>query len=518
MKLSELISFRNRLNEFPLELAKLESRKTLDILMHLISEPAEELTGSFVDELQANQSDIFYAFEKFEQTVNQIKQHVQERITEQEKHWHIENYKVFEAAKLCETNEQILYGRKTTGEKHERALEVESIIHARLSSYADWRYPGMIIRPGDENFINDMVGYDPLYLVDQNYDLLSPCMARFPKAYRNRLRTYIADDWSEDLLLGKIPDNQFGVCLVYNVFNYRPLNMIRRYLEEIYQKLRPGGVVLMTYNDCDQANAVMLVESYAASYTPGYLVRSLAKSIGFTVAQSWNDGGPSVWLELRKPGELTSLRGGQTIAKIHRVDDFLRDVDFLKRKVYTKQEIDKIHDQARTLNIDESIIEQTKPYDLQVLIDETLEKINQEQEAENKRKRIEYLKELAIANNIDPSEDNLEERVSGILKRIEEERLAQIAEEQRIAQELEQQRIAALHEQARGLDIDPTCYADELDLVRRIAEETDRRKKQELVALRQRAMELQAGDPNLIRYGYSAEKLKQLIKAKEEGQ
>ena len=29
-------------------------------------------------------------------------------------------------------------------------------------------------------------------------------------------------------------------------------------------------------------------------------------------------------------------------------------------------------------------------------------------------------------------------------------------------------------------------------------------------------MELRAGDPNLIRYGYSAEKLKQLIKAKEE--
>ena len=104
------------------------------------------------------------------------------------------------------------------------------------------------------------------------------------------------------------------------------------------------------------------------------------------------------------------------------------------------------------------------------------------------------------------------------MQKLEEERLAQIAEEERIAREIEEKRIAELHANARELGIDPECYFDEPELVRRIAEETDRRKKQELVLLRQRAMELKVGDPNLIRYGYSAEKLKQLIKEKEEGQ
>ena len=54
------------------------------------------------------------------------------------------------------------------------------------------------------------------------------------------------------------------------------------------------------------------------------------------------------------------------------------------------------------------------------------------------------------------------------------------------------------------------------ELHEEMAKSVDQRKKEELVRLRQRAMELQAGDPNLIRYGYSAEKLKNLIKQKEE--
>ena len=61
-------------------------------------------------------------------------------------------------------------------------------------------------------------------------------------------------------------------------------------------------------------------------------------------------------------------------------------------------------------------------------------------------------------------------------------------------------------------------YDREEEIHRLIAEAVDQLKKEELQKLRQQAMELQVGDPNLIRYGYSAEKLKQLINAKEEGQ
>jgi hypothetical protein len=83
--------------------------------------------------------------------------------------------------------------------------------------------------------------------------------------------------------------------------------------------------------------------------------------------------------------------------------------------------------------------------------------------------------------------------------------------------EFKQQQIEKLHNRARSYGVNPTGHNED-EIHRLIAEEIDYRKKEELKQLRQRAMELQAGDPNLIKYGYSAEKLKQLIKEKEEKQ
>jgi hypothetical protein len=46
------------------------------------------------------------------------------------------------------------------------------------------------------------------------------------------------------------------------------------------------------------------------------MILQLATTIGFEIEFTWSDDGPATWIELRKPGELTSLRGGQTLAKI----------------------------------------------------------------------------------------------------------------------------------------------------------------------------------------------------------
>lgn len=450
MKLSELVAFRNRLNELPVSLAKKAAQSKLDILMHTITHPAEQsmvqLTEPFMSTLDDEIKDIQTAFTKFDYTIEKLKQEVQDQITEKERFWFQESYKLFELAELCEKPDQILYGRSPTGEKNEKTIESEDILRARLSSYADWRFPGMIIRPGIENFIDTMVGCDPLYIIDRDYDLLQPCLKRFPKLYQNRLRPYTTNDWSDEPILHKIPNEQFGVCLAYNVFNYRPLEIIRRYLEEIYTKLRPGGVLIMTFNDCDNEKAVMLVEQFCASYTPGYLVRNLAQTIGFEQAHTWSDEGASVWLELRKPGELISNRGGQSIAMAYSKYDYSNDVDYRIRKMYTEEEIKSMYDPSISNSERETILSAALG-----IKEKEAHKLRLEQEEQERQRKL---------------------------------------EEDRIQKELQEQH----------------------------AQELDRLKKEELIRLRQRALQLQAGDPNLIRYGYSAEKLKQLIKAKEEGQ
>jgi hypothetical protein len=186
---------------------------------------------------------------------------------------------------------------------------------SRLLTYTDWRFPGMIIHPGYEPFIKDMVANDPLYLLDVSRELLQPAIEPFPAIYQRRLRTYIIDELSESFV-GKVPDNQFGLCLVYNFLNFRPLEVVKTYILELYQKLRPGGTVIMTFNDCDRVPGVLLAEQGYACYTPGKLIIQHALSVGYEITLSWHDRGPSTWLEIRKPGALTSLRGGQTMAKI----------------------------------------------------------------------------------------------------------------------------------------------------------------------------------------------------------
>jgi SAM-dependent methyltransferase len=515
MKLSELIAFRNQLNELSVDDAKTAAAMKLDILMHKIEFPSNEslseLTTEFVPVLQDLQSKIYDSFTNFNSTVDQVRQRVRDQISEKEKYWFQESYQLFELAELCETTDNVLHGRKYVGEKSEKTIESELTLQSRLSNYADWRWPGMIIRPGLENFVEHMVGCDPLYVVDRTHDLLQPCLARFPKTYQHRLRTYITNDWSDKPLLERIPENQFGVCLAYNVFNFRPLEIIRQYLEEIYQKLRPGGVLLMTYNDCDRAPAVMLVEQFCASYTPGYLIRDLAQNVGFEQKHTWSDGGPSVWLELVKPGELVSLRGGQAMAEIKWINEIQNDIDFLRRKPYTKEEIRQLQNHARELEINEKVIKRSTPFELHTAIQETVAEKYRQQEI----KRIENLKNTARSYNVDTDSDNWQTLLNIAIQKQQEllKKEKELLKKQE--EEKETKRIAELHESAKSFGIDPTTCPNEQEIRRLIAEAIDASKKAELLKLRQRAMELEAGNPNLIKYGYSAEKLKQLINEKE---
>jgi hypothetical protein len=77
----------------------------------------------------------------------------------------------------------------------------------------------------------------------------------------------------------------------------------------------------MTFNDCDNEKAVRLAETYYACYTPGKMVREIASRIGYEIYFNWNDSVPTTWLELQKPGTLTSIRGGQALAKIVHLPD-----------------------------------------------------------------------------------------------------------------------------------------------------------------------------------------------------
>jgi len=309
MKLSELVAYKTALSKLTARTTHREIELSLGQITHLVDSQSIQL-GDFKQRLDNQYSEIYQQVNQFELILNQLKQEIQSQIEIAEKMWFQESYRLYDQEMRNDSVEHILNRRPILSE------DTENYLRVRIQNYVDWQHSGMIIRPGVEKFIEDLVGFDPLYIIDQEHDLMVPAVERFPEAYQRRLRLYTVRENVDTEIMDKVPNGQFGFCLAYNFFEFKPLEIVRKYMTEVYQKLKPGGTFIMTFNDCDRDKAVKLAEQRYACYTPGSLVRELASTIGYNQNFSWDDDGPTTWLELRKPGTLTSLRGGQSLAKI----------------------------------------------------------------------------------------------------------------------------------------------------------------------------------------------------------
>ena len=309
MRLSELVNYMNLLDAMSTVSTAQQADQDLAKITHVVSSSAIQLE-QFSAVLTQRQNQVADALRQYESDLVTLKHTLRELITTTEKPWFAESYRLYEQEMLNETTEDIL------DRSPKISAETAQFYHTRLTRYNGWHHSAMILRPAYESFIHDLLASDPLYLVDESHDLLQPAMTQFNEQYQQRLRPYVIQERSGGAILDQLPKSQFGLVFAYNFFNFRPFEVLRQYLTEIYQTLRPGGTLIMTFNDCDRAKAVMLVEQHYCCYTPGYLVRELAQSLGSEIAVAWTDQGPSTWLELRKPGERPSLRGGQALAKI----------------------------------------------------------------------------------------------------------------------------------------------------------------------------------------------------------
>lgn len=309
MKLSDLVAYKTALDKLSTRSAQREVELGLGKITNLVDTQQIQL-GNFKQELDKQYNEIHQSIDQFENKVSELKKAVQVQIELEEKYWFQESYRLYDQEMRNDSAEHVLNRRPVLTD------DVENLLRVRVQNYVDWQHPGMIIQPGLEKFVEDMVGFDPLYLVAQQHDLLIPAFEKFPEEYQRRLRLYTVREDLDHNILEKIPNEQIGLCLVYNFFEFKPFEIVRKYLTEIYQKLKPGGTLIMTFNDCDRDKAVRLAEQHYACYTPGSIVQQFATTIGYNQIFSWNNDGPTTWLELRKPGTLTSLRGGQTLAKI----------------------------------------------------------------------------------------------------------------------------------------------------------------------------------------------------------
>jgi hypothetical protein len=190
-----------------------------------------------------------------------------------------------------------------------------------IKKYVSYTESCLQIAPVLGDMTDELVALDPLYLADNNIDMFSEVKINklWNPIYRKRLRYYLIDDEEEDPL-HQLPKNQLGLIVAVDWFNFKPMRIIEKYLASMMSVLRPGGVAVFTFNNCNYPKAVDKVNEMQYCYTNGNTLREFCKSIGYDVLSSYN-GEPDItlstsWLEIQKPGSRTSIRGGQNLGAI----------------------------------------------------------------------------------------------------------------------------------------------------------------------------------------------------------
>jgi SAM-dependent methyltransferase len=309
MKLSQVVAYLNLLDSLNVAAECNNATEKLANITYTVNEHSEIYT-SLADNIAKSFNELQHNIGKFSASVEQLREELRQEIQNKDAEYIELSNKIWQGGMRYDSIELILNRRMRID------AEDDDMLRSHLRNLTDWRFPGMIVRPGLETFIEDMVPLDPLYVVDHNLDLIEPSVSKFTPEYQRRLRKYVIDDQQDGEILGNLPNNQFGVIFAYHFFNHKPLELINRYLTEFYNKLRPGGHAIVTYNNCDLAHGVIRTENAWMLYAPKRLVLDHACSLGFELARAHDGAGDVSWLELRKPGDLNSLRGGQTLAKI----------------------------------------------------------------------------------------------------------------------------------------------------------------------------------------------------------
>jgi SAM-dependent methyltransferase len=197
--------------------------------------------------------------------------------------------------------------------------ETKNVLRAKIHHYGDWRYPALLMGCRSVDWIDAMVQYDPLYL--SNYDLkdtVNALISSYTEIYQRRLRIYSISNHDYSIL----PQNQFGVIVALDYLNYITASDIEKCLGEVYNMLRPGGVFVFSYNNCDIPVNAELTEHGAMSYYSSQQLKIIAKQLGFEIIQLddipiAHDDYPYIsTAELRRPGKLQSIRLNQVLGRI----------------------------------------------------------------------------------------------------------------------------------------------------------------------------------------------------------
>ena len=346
MKLSNIVQYLNYLRPLSvkdaMDTAMAEVNKITHVVQHI-----EVLIKDLAADLTSIQQDLTTSLIQYEEKLKQLREGVQTLIEQIEPEYFAESTTRYQGDMRFDTPDWIL--------KRTRELDADTtnLLQNRLNSYSNWQYPGLVLRPMQSPGLESLVAFDPLYLVDTHEDLLAPVRWLFTSGYQRRLRYYVIQEYTSTDIFVNLPQKQFGFVYAFYYFDFKPLEIIQKYLDEVFLLLRPGGTFLFSFNDCDQWTAVGSAEHHFHCYTPGRLILQHAQNTGYEIVHVHSDLSGTTWVEIKKPGVLDSIRGAQALASIHKKEpETPKVVDKSLIDLYNELDLDMLIELARVLNVD----------------------------------------------------------------------------------------------------------------------------------------------------------------------
>ena len=341
-KLRELVKFRNELVE---KLDQLDLNEDIENKIRSLSILSFENSDSTY---LPNISDAITSYQSLQTEAQTVKNKLKESLKEI-------NKELYSYARTEYTSAFYQKNFVEEGIKKHLTLNVDLTdkIVSRITLYCDWHYPGLLIMPRSKDYIDLMVGCDPLYLTAYSTPILwdlSPGMekvdhdrlvdaldsfesweiynlkemiAEYPLVYQRRVRLYSIKDRDFRIL----PREQFGFVLCWDTFDYLTYDIIKQYVQEVFKMLRPGGVFMFSYTNCELTESADKVDSWNASCCFSSWLSELFLEIGYELIAFYDEriGGerPSYisWAEVRKPGELKTIKYHQPMGEIRDINE-----------------------------------------------------------------------------------------------------------------------------------------------------------------------------------------------------
>lgn len=210
--------------------------------------------------------------------------------------------------------------------------ELTEYITRKIEIRSNWQFPVLEMQPSDATWALKLIAGAPLYILSTDHHSLLNTKKQFNEIYQKRLCLYyntckdleqikfcpIANedyDTTDAIINGYkskshigLPSKQFGYILNYNCFNYMSVEVIDRYIKLTSELLRPGGVALMGYSNCDHVEACVFYENGYWAYNNKRLMTKMIHDNGLEVLSSDDIYPYYSFIEVKAPNKLISIR------------------------------------------------------------------------------------------------------------------------------------------------------------------------------------------------------------------